>query len=122
MVAFNYNKAYEVAKKLIEKFGGSGSFVVTGSTGGYDDDGNVIPDIPDRTISGTVTPMLQYKSMEIDGSTIQTGDSYIFADTSAEVPINAVITLNGDTFRVVNVQGITSVDGVKVYRKLQLRR
>lgn len=121
MVAFNYENARLTATKLITKFGASGSFVVKGNDGGYDDDGNVIASQPDTSISGIVTPLLQYKTNEVDGTTIKTGDSYVFFD-GAEVPINAVITLNGDTLRAVSNKELTSVGGVNVYRKIQLRK
>lgn len=121
MVAFNYEKARWKATAIISKFGDVGTFVVKGNTGGFDDEGNVIDDTADSYINGIVTPLLQYKTNEIDGTTIKIGDSYVFFD-GAEVPINAVITLNGDTLRAVSNKELTSVGGVNVYRKIQLRR
>lgn len=122
MSTFNYENARLTATKLISKFGAAGSFVIKGNDGGYDDDGNVIAPTPNVTISGTVTPALQYKSMEIDGSTVQTGDSYVFFDSATDIPIGAIITLNGNEFKAVNSTTLKSVAGVKVYQKIQLRR
>ena len=119
---FDYNKSALVAKSLIERFGANSSFIVKGNSGGYDEDGNVIAASADTSIIGTVTPLLQYKAMEIDGSTVKTGDCYVFFDSVADVPISAQITLNGELFRAVAIAGLTSAKGVKVYRKIQLRR
>jgi len=122
MVAFNYTNARLTATKLITKFGEAANFVIKGNDGGYDDDGNVIAPQPDTNISGIVTPLLRYKSKEVNETTILTGDTYVFFDSNNDVPVGAVITINGDTLRAVNSEELTSVSGVNVYRKIQLRR
>lgn len=122
MATFDYSAAAAKAKAIIEKFGGNGSFVIKGNDGGFDDDGNALAAQADTVISGTVTPLLQYKSMEIDGSTIQTGDSYVFFDSVLDVPVGAVTTINGDSFRVVNSNELKSVNNIKILQKIQLRR
>lgn len=123
MAKFDYDKARQVAKGLIDKFGQPGSFTKEGGgAGGYDDFGNVIPSEPDTVISGIVTPLLSYKQQEVDGEQIKSTDSYVFFHSEVEPPIGVKSTLNGNEYRVVNVKKLDSVDDVSVYRKLQLRR
>jgi len=121
MAAFDYVKAHDVAVKLITKFGQPADVVKAGNTGGYDDSGNVIPAQPDVVISGLVSPLLQYNQSEIDGESVQMGDSYVFFDSTDKPEIDMVITLNSKQFRVVDLIVLNSVDDINVYRKLQLR-
>lgn len=123
MAKFNYNKARQTAKGLIDKFGQTGSFIKEGSgTGGYDDFGNPLPAEPDIVINGIVTPLLSYKQQEVDGEQIKSTDSYVFFHSEAEPPIGAKTVLNSDEYRVVDIKKLDSVDDINVYRKLQLRR
>lgn len=128
-MTFNYTVAAEKAKALIEKFGAAGSFVLKGSGGvGVDEFGDPLPPAPDVTYSGTVTPVLAFKANEIgaflqgNNESIQVGDSYVFFDSATPPVIGAITTINGDTWRVVAVESLTSVGGVRVFTKLQLRR
>lgn len=122
-MAFDYAAARVVAERLITNFGAAGSFVVPGVTGGFDpESGDVLADTAPATITGTVTPNLNYKSMEIDGTTIKAGDSYVFFHSTTAPPIGALITINSVTWRLVSIKDLTSAGGVNVYRKMQLRR
>ncbi len=121
-MAFDYVGARTLAKELITTFGGAGSFVKKGSTGGYDSSGNLTPDTPDVVITGLTTPLLSYKNMEIDGSTIISGDSYLFFHSETAPTIGMQTTVNGIEFRVVDLITLTSVDNINVYRKIQLRK
>lgn len=120
-MSFDYAKAALKAELLIVKFGGAGTFVINGNNGGgYDNDGNpILPEL-DSYISGSVTPLLQYKRTEIDETNVLTGDAYVFFD-GALVPDDATITINGNELRAVKTTTLTSVDGVLVYQKVQLR-
>ena len=123
MSSFDYTAKRAMAKRLIEKFGAAGSFILPGNDGGTDPNtGDTIPAQPDTTILGTVTPILRYKGNEIDGKTIQTGDGYVFFHSDVAPTIGYLHTQNGDTWRAVNIMEMTSVGGVNVYRKIQLRR
>ena len=122
-MSFDYAKARLVAKSLIEKFGQAGTFTVKGSGGGgYDENGNPVAPQPDVVINGTVTPLLSYKQQEIDGERILSTDSYVFAHSDIEPPIDSVITINGSKYIVKNIMKLDSVDNINVYRKIQLRR
>ena len=68
-----------------------------------------------------MTPILPFKQNEIDGKTIQTGDGYVFFHSDTAPTIGYLHTQNGDTWRAVNIMEMTSVDGVHVYCKVQLR-
>ena len=123
MAKFDYVKARGVAEKLINKFGDDGSFILAGNgSGGYDDFGNVIPPEPDAVFSGTITPLLSYKQMEVDGSRILATDTYVYFHSDNEPPIDSKTTINGDEYRLINIKKLGSVDGVNVYRKMQLRK
>lgn len=123
MAKIDYNKARQVVKVLVDKSGQAGSFIKKGNgAGGYDDFGNPLPAEPDMVINGIVTPLFNYKQQEIDGEQIKSTDSYVFFHSEAEPLIGAKTVLNGDEYRVVDIKKLDSVDGINVYRKLQLRR
>lgn len=122
MASFDYVDAKATADNIIAEFGGSGTFIVKGADGGFNPEtGDVIAAQPDVSVTGFVTPAIGYKSREIDGTTILMGDCYVFF-SGALVPVGAVITLNNETYRVVNVSRLQSLSNVVVYQKVQLRR
>ncbi len=120
-MAFDYSGARAEAFALIAEYGAAGQAIKKGTTGGYDSEGNVTPDIPDVAIDGTVTPLLQYKTREIDGSSIQMGDSFVFFHSETAPEINMQITINSKTLRIVDIYKLDSVGDINVFRKLQLR-
>lgn len=122
MAAFDYVKARSIAKGLIEKFGQAGEFIIKGIKGGTDKWGDPIPDTPNVVIPGTVTPLLSYKKMEVDGEQILSTDSYVFFYSDEIPPIDSKVTINGNEYRAVNIVRLDSVAGVNVYVKIQLRR
>ena len=122
MAAFDYVNAHSVAVKLITKFGQPANVIKKGNAGGYDTSGNVIAPQPDITISGIVTPLLQYKQSEVDGENVQRGDSYVFYESDSLPEIGYMVTVNAIEFRVMDLTNLTSVDGIKIYLKMQLRR
>lgn len=122
MAAFDYVKARSVAKGLIEKFGQAGAFIIKGIEGGTDKWGDPIPDTPNVVMPGTVTPLLSYKKMEVDGEQILSADSYVFFYSDEIPPIGSKTTINGNEYRAVNIVRLDSVAGVNVYVKIQLRR
>ena len=123
MSRFDYGKMRALAQKLIDKFGGEAQFIKAGQQGGFDPDtGEQTPDTPDYVIDGLSTPIRYYKSSEADGTVIKMGDGSIFFHSDIEPEIDMKITLNGDTFRAVNLIKMKSVQGVKVSCKVQLRR
>lgn len=119
---FDYNEAALDAAEQIEFWGQAGQAVKQGNASGWDSSGNVIPAQPDVTIDGTVTPLLKYKQSEIDGNHILTTDSFVLFDSSTAPEIDMMITINGDTFRIKSLKVLSSVDGINVLRKLQLRK
>lgn len=122
MAAFDYVRARSIAKGLIEKFGQAGEFIIEGSEGGTDKWGDPIPDKPNAVIPGTVTPLLSYKKMEVDGEQILATDSYVFFYCDEVPPIDSKATINSNEYRTINIERLDSVDGVNAYVKIQLRR
>ena len=117
---FDYIKAQATAKKLVEKFGESGSFTRT-VQGAIDPATGEQGAGTTTMINGTVTPVLSYKASEINGESVQRGDGYVYFD-GGEIAINDKATINGDLYSCVDVSSIKSVEGVLVYQKIQLRR
>lgn len=120
-MSFNYAGARATAENLIKKFGQAGTIIVKGVSGGYDENGDVAADTPDTTISGTITPLLQYSNKEVDGDSILKGDAYVFFHSDTAPQVNNQVVLNGKDFRIVDIISLTSVDGINVFRKIQLR-
>lgn len=121
-MAFDYTGARQVAESIINEFGAAGSVVKKGTKGGYDNSGNLTPDVPDVTITGIITPLLRFKQHEVDGQNILATDSYVFFHSDDAPTIGMQTTLNGDVYRVVDIKKLDSVGNVNVYRRLQLRK
>lgn len=122
-MSYDYAAARKLALKVITKFGAPGSVIKKGvSGGGFDDNGDVIPDSPDVTILGTVTPLVRFKTKEINDTTIKAGDAYVFFHSDTAPEIDMQITINFDTFRIVDLIDLSSVDDVNIFRRLQLRK
>ena len=123
-MSFDYDDARETAKELIECFGASSSLVKKGTTGGFDEGGNAESDSPDITIDGIITPLVKYKTHEIDGKTIITGDAWAFfyTESTVEIEVDMQATINGKTFSVKGVEILSSVDDINIYTRLQLRK
>ena len=119
---FDYAKSRIIARSLICKFGQAGAFIIKGVEGGTDKWGDPIPDTPDVVMPGTVTQLLSYKKMEVDGEQILSTDSYVFFYSDEIPPIDSKVTINGNEYRTVNIVRLDSVAGVNVYVKIQLRR
>jgi hypothetical protein len=118
MAKFDYTKAQTTAKRLIDKFGDAGTATKKGQEGGFDQFGDSTTATDDVVISGTITPLLSFKASEVDDVFVLSTDSYVFFD-SEQLPEIGMITQG---LRVVNVVKLTSVEGVRVYCKLQLRK
>lgn len=120
MAKFDYTKAQATVKKLVEKFGESGSFTRT-VQGAIDPATGEQGASTETTISGTVTPVLRFSNDEVNGESVQRGDGYVYFDGD-ELAINDKVTINGEKWRCVDVSKIKSVSGVLVYQKVQLRK
>jgi len=123
-MSFNYAKAREKAKKIIAKYGFASSIVKKGTTGGFDSGGNVQADSADVVINGLIAPLISYKTNEIDGDSIITGDAWAFFYTESVVAIaiDMQTTVNGKTFSIKGIKTLSSVEDINVYTKLQLRK
>jgi len=121
MAKFDYVNAHAVAVKLITKFGQAGELVIKGNASGWLD-GKPVAAEPDTLIDCIVTPLLRYKQHEIDGEHVLSTDSYVFVEVATEPEIGMMITINSYTYRVVNLVTMTSVDDIRVYQRLQLRK
>jgi hypothetical protein len=118
---FDYVQARATAEKIISKFGVAGSVIKKGVAGGSDEWGDPIADIPDTVISGIITPVLSFKSSEIDGENIKQGDGYVFFHSETEPEIDMQTTVNSKTWRIIGIPKLDSASGINVYRKLHLR-
>lgn len=119
----DFNSARALAERLISKSGEPASFVKSGSTGGYDEYGDPLPDQPDIVIDGIVTPLFSFKTNEVDNENILASDSYVFFHSETAPEVGFEHTQNGKTYRMVSMmKEMTSVDGINVFRRIQLRR
>lgn len=120
-MAIDYTAKRATAEKLITNAGEPAQVIKKGITGGYNADGDVVPDTPDTVIDGVVTPIFSYKLSEIDGERIIAGDGYAFFYSDDVPEINSTIEINSIDYRIIDIPSLTSAGGVNVYRKLQLR-
>jgi len=120
-MSFDYDNAAATASAIIAKFGGAGTVYSPAISGNDPDTGLPITPVAQVTLSGIITPKLQYKKNQIDGSNVLMSDSFVFFDTDGEPLVGMLTQINGELLRVVKVDSLKSVGGVKIYHKLQLR-
>lgn len=120
-MAFDYAQAALDAREIIAEFGAAGTVYAPAVSGDDPDTGLPMTAVAQVTLSGIITPKLQYKKNQIDGSNVLASDSFVFFDTDGEPIVGMVTQINGELLRVVKVDSLRSVGGVKIYHKLQLR-
>ena len=122
-MAVNYGRARATAARLISNAGQPAQVIKKGKAGGtMNAEGDISPAIPDIVIDGIAAPIFDYKAHEIDGTSIQYGDGWAFFHSEIEPEINMQITVNSKTLRIVGIDKLDSIDGINVYRILQLRK
>jgi hypothetical protein len=120
-MAFDYAQAAIDASEIIAEFGEAGTVYAPAVSGNDPDTGLPMTAIAQVTLTGIITPKLQYKKNQIDGSNVLASDSFVFFDTAGEPLVGMVTQINGELLRVVAVDSLKSVGGIKIYYKLQLR-
>lgn len=120
-MAFDYAQAALDASEIIAEFGATGTVYSPAISGNDPDTGLPMVTVPAVTLTGTITPKLQYKKDQIDGSNVLMSDSFVFFDTDGEPIVGMFTLINSELLRVVKVDSLRSVGGVKIYHKLQLR-
>jgi hypothetical protein len=120
-MVYDYVKARAIAQRQITKYGSSATVVKKGTTGGYDENGDVLADVADTELDGIITPLAFYTNKEIDGSLIKNGDAWVYFHSEDVPEVNMQVTINSKTFRVVSIHSLDSVSGENIFRKLQLR-
>lgn len=124
-MTYNYTTARATARRSILKHGSTGDVIQKGQSGGYDDEGDVVADTSDVTISGILTPLVLFGKEEIDGSSIIKGDSWVHwqaDDESDQVTVNMQVTLNSSTFEIKAVEAVESNAGKVIYERLVLKK
>lgn len=122
MAKFDYLKAKKTATGLIDKFGQDGTFTTPSVNGGIDPATGDPVASSVITKNGLVTPVLSYKEQEINGSNIKGGDGFVYFAGDTLPVIGDNITINAETWRVILVTNITSVNNIIVFTKVQLRK
>jgi len=120
-MAFDYEQAAIDASEIIAEFGEAGTVYAPAVSGDDPDTGLPMTSIAEVTLTGIITPKLKYKTSQIDGSNVLASDSFVFFDTTGEPIVGMLTQINSELLRVVAVDSLKSVGGVKVYHKLQLR-
>ena len=120
MDKLDYDAAKADAGEMVSFYGDSGEFTRT-EGGGIDPFTGAESTGVITTLSGTVSPVVFYKAREIDGTVIQQGDGYVFFH-GPRLGIGDITSLNGQDYRVINIEKIESVSNTLVYQKVQVRR
>lgn len=120
-MANDYNADRAVAEELIKEYGQPSTVIKKGVSGGKDAWGDPIADTPDTVINGIITPWLAAKDSEVNNTSVLMGDGFVFFHSDTAPGIGMQTTLNGQTYRIQDIKKLDSVDGINVYRKLQLR-
>lgn len=115
----SYLPQQATADRLIAKFGAACT-LSTNPSAEYDGLGNPIAVAP-YSIDG-VGVKLNYKSGEIDGSTVLMGDAKLYLSTRGKPLIDMRVTLAGETWRVVAVATLAPDSTDVVLYTLQLRK
>ena len=119
---FDYLEAHGDAAELIEFFGEAGQVIKKGNSGGYDTSGNVTPAQPDVIIGGTITPKIDFETSEVNGTSILMGDAIVYFESETAPEVGMMTIINGETYRIIDMETLTSVNGINVYRELHIRR
>lgn len=127
MANFDFEKARATAERLIKKFGGALDVIQEGSNYTKDALGNTVAKTEDIVISGFSSPLLSYgsdakaDSYEQTGTEVIAGDKYNYFHSETIPSIGMSLTSDGVKYRVQSIIGLSSLEGVRVYTKLQLR-
>lgn len=119
MAQFNYARAASTAKRLISRFGQDVTLHVL--SGGSGDPWN--PQGPIETTYTLKAAVMDYKSMEVDGTLILATDKKVIVSTEGVVekpsPSHS-LTIGGVSHAIVNVAELNP-GGAVVYYTLQVR-
>lgn len=118
---YDYLQGQTRALELLQFYGDAIQFVKKGTTGGYDDSGNVLPPQSDLTLDGTATPLVMFKASEVDGKAVLMGDGYLYFQGVNEPQVGMQVTLHGTTYRVISSYPIKSISGTKLFDKVHVR-
>lgn len=107
-----------LASRLVEKFGADA--IISRSTGGTYNPVTFVTTGATVTSDTTKAVVEEYRAHEVDGETIRYGDKKILiplsdlTNLSAPVP-NDTISILGATYRIINVEGVSSGDAIVAY-------
>ena len=121
MAKFDYEKARLKAAKIIAKFGGPGTFKTPPKNGGLDPKTGDPISQGEILKPGLITPIIKYKGQEIDGDSIIGGDGSIFFE-GPKINIGDQVTINGETWRAIGFETLSSIEGIVVFTQIQLRK
>ena len=127
MANFNFEKARATAERLIKKFGGPLDVIKEGSDHTKDAFGNVTEKTDPVIISGFSSPLLPYSSetkkdsFEQTGTEVIAGDKFNYFHSDVLPEIGMSLTVEGVKYRIQSITGLGSIEGIRVYTKLQLR-
>ncbi len=122
-MAVNYDRARATAQRVINRFGGPGQIISKGKSGGKSAFGDSQADTPDTIINGIITPLVQFKTSEVDGTSVLTGDSWVIwqTDDTTQIKVDMQITINSTEFSIKKVSPLSSIAGINILVRLNLR-
>jgi hypothetical protein len=117
----DYESTSAEIKAFLEEYGELLELTLKGNSGGFDSSGNSISPTADTTIEGVCTPIVRFRNSEVDGKTIISGDGYCLFQGTQDAAVGMLIPMYGNTYRVVDENGVKSINGIRLYQKLQVR-
>jgi hypothetical protein len=117
-MAVNYTNLQKTADNLINNFGGTATLIKV-TNGVYDPSTGEVTNVP--TESTITIVQSKFKTMEIDGTNIQTNDLKLLLKAGSNVEIKDKIKINNVTYNVINVTP-TQPGNIKTHYIVQVRK
>jgi len=126
MATFDYDEARLVAEEIITEFGEPLQIIKEGEPPGEDQYGRPTTGTDDIVIDGICSPLLDYDSSMMgayneENSLIQAGDKFAYYHSDTNPEIGMTLTANGVKYLIKSIVWLSSLSGVRVYTKIQLR-
>jgi hypothetical protein len=120
-MSFDYEQARLDALDIISEFGFAAVVFIPGIAGDLDEWGEPTDNTPDVEIFGISTPILSFKTADIDGENIKFGDGYVYFHSDGTPAIDMQIAINSVNYVVRGVKQLTSGENINVFTRLHLR-
>lgn len=126
MATVDYDKYRALAEKIISKYGEPLQITKEGEAADKDKYGRATTGTEDIVIDGICSPLLDYDASMMgayneESSLIQAGDKFAYYHSDTNPEIGMTLTVNGVKYLIKSIVWLSSLSGVRVYTKIQLR-